>query len=82
MNKFVMDINSKSGYLLISMKLPKNSSWNEIYDILNNNLDTTLEVSFDYRLSIETKRRFFSQKIKGLMRLLAKKAWKYKRLYD
>ena len=82
MKKFAMDRNSKSGYLLINMKLPKDCSWNEIYDILNNNIKSPFDVSFDYRLSIETKKRNFNKKLKGLMKSVAEKVYSYKCLYE
>jgi len=81
-SKFDMDRHSKSGYLLISMKLPKKCNWNEIYDILNDNIKTPFEAIFDYRLSTETKKKSFKQKSKSLMKLLAEKAYEYKRLYE
>jgi len=81
-NKFSMDKNSKSGYLLISMKLLDKITWNEIYDILNNNTRTLFEVSFDYRLSTETKKRTFNKKLKKIMEFVVEKVYNYKRQFE
>jgi len=82
MKKFAMDKNSKSGYVLINIKIPKGSSWNEVYKTLKNNEKASFEVGFDYRLSTETKKRTFNKKLKKLMESVVEKVYNYKRLYE
>ena len=82
MSKFAMDRNSKCGYLLIGIIPFKDCNWNELYEILNNNIKSPFEVSFNYRLSIETKKRNFNKKLKGLMNSLVEKVYNYKRQFE
>jgi len=82
MSKFAMDRTSKCGYLLISIKPPKDCNWGGLYEMLNNNIKSLFEVSFEYRLSIEAKKRNFNKELKELMKSVVEKVYNYKRLYE
>jgi len=82
MSKFEMDRTSKCGYLLINIKLPERCTWNKIYDTLNNNIKSLFEVSFEYRLSIETKKRNFNKELKELMKSVVEKVYNYKHQFE
>lgn len=81
-NKFSMDKNSKSGYLLISIRIPKGSSWDDVYKTLKDNKKISFEVSFDYRLSTETKKRTFNKRLPKLMESVVENVYNYKSLYE